>query len=105
MQGLEEFQYIARFSKTESSLYQALSVGFIETLLRFKLSNNPVKVMKKSYEDQQTKALTFARDQQLEAYVTGLISIITNITEKSPDRMTGFQWLHYYSETEENITN
>ena len=33
------------------------------------------------------------------------MEIITNITEKSPDRMTGFQWLNHYSETEENQAN
>ena len=105
MPGLEEFQYIARFSNTESSLYQALSVGFIETLLRFQLSNNPVQVMKKKYDNQQMKALAFACDHQLEEYVVAFINIIANITEKSPDRMTGFQWLAYYSETAESAAN
>ena len=100
-----EFQYIAKFSKTESSLYQALSVGLSEIFIWFQLSNDIIEPLRKNFEDQKAKALTFAKDTELDRYVKGLIEIITNITKKAPDRMTSFQWLSSYSETEESMTN
>ena len=64
--NLDEFSHISRFSVARASLYQALSVGIFEILIRFRLSANYVRTLKVSLEDLKHKAIALGRERNLE---------------------------------------
>ena len=90
VRGLEEFSHVARFSNTNSSLYQALTVGLIEILIRFKLSPNHIKVLKQGLGSIKNKAFAFADAHDRRGDIMGLFEMISNISEKAPDIVTAF---------------
>ena len=107
------FIQMACFSQIESSLYQCLSVGLIEIMLRFTLAPDHVKVITGAFNhlvqptgQVASPATTFARGFRVEPHLDCFLSLIANVRDGgAPDLKTRFSWLKYYAETENAEAN
>ena len=110
--GHDEFTQMAGFSQKGPSLYQSLSVGLIEIMIRFKLSPNYIKPLNyhfnrlvQSGSQEISAAIAFAREYDVEAYFNIFLQILTNICDGAPNILTSFAWLKHYSESENEKAN
>ena len=101
------FSKVAKFTRAESSLYQALSIGLIEILIRFKESPELIGLCRKSVEnlipspqDSEHPSLKFAREYNVEHHLNNLKIIIDRVLSL-PYISTSFYHLNCYAEDEQ----
>lgn len=94
-----ELSYISKFKRPESSLFQCLSIGFLEILIIFKQNSSLLSPIYKSFSQILTQARDYTSQKDLNTDILDNYSKMLNLIYNEKSQSLAYSYLKYYSES------